>query len=339
MIDFRSDTVTQPCKNMRRLMSNAMVGDDVYGDDPTVNELEQYSSKKHGFEASLFVSSGTQANLLAILAHCDRGDEYLCGQDAHNYKYEAGGAAVLGSVQPQPIENLPDGRICLDKVAAAIKPNDFHFARTKMLSLENTIGGQVLGLDYLKDARALTKKYALKQHLDGARVYNAAIALGVDVKEISQYFDSMTVCLSKGLGAPVGSLLMGDFEFIEKARRLRKMLGGGMRQAGILAAAGIYALKNNVNRLAEDHDNARYLAQRVNELPGFDSSSYDVQTNLVFLNVDESVNMQAFAEVMFSNGINVTPGYQGMRLVTHSGVNKDKIDVFIDTAKSYFKID
>ncbi|KZN61054.1 hypothetical protein N473_22190 [Pseudoalteromonas luteoviolacea CPMOR-1] len=339
MIDFRSDTVTLPCKDMRRLMSNAMVGDDVYGDDPTVNELEQYSSVKHGFEASLFVSSGTQANLLAILAHCERGDEYICGQNAHNYKYEAGGAAVLGSVQPQPIENLPDGRICLDKVAAAIKPNDFHFARTKMLSLENTIGGKVLDLGYLKEARACTKKYALKLHLDGARVYNAAIALGVDVKEISQYFDSMTVCLSKGLGAPVGSLLMGDREFIEKARRLRKMLGGGMRQAGILAAAGIYALKNNVDRLAEDHDNARYLAQRLNELPGFDSSSYDVQTNLVFLNVDESIDMQAFSEVMFSKGINLRAGYQGMRLVTHLGINKDKIDVFIETAKSYFNID
>ncbi|MDK1287762.1 low-specificity L-threonine aldolase [Pseudoalteromonas umbrosa] len=338
MIDLRSDTVTQPCKNMRRLMSNAMVGDDVYGDDPTVNELEQYSSVKHGFEASLFVSSGTQANLLAILAHCDRGDEYVCGQNAHNYKYEAGGAAVLGSVQPQPIENLPDGSICLDKVVAAIKPDNFHFARTKMLSLENTIGGKVLSLDYLKEARAITKKYALKLHLDGARVYNAAVALNVDVKEISQHFDSMTVCLSKGLGAPVGSLLMGERDFIEKARRLRKMLGGGMRQAGILAAAGIYVLKNNVDRLAEDHENARYLAQRINELPGFDSTGYEVDTNLVFLDVDSSVDIQAFTEVMFSKGINITPGYQGMRFVTHSGINKEKIDVFIDAAKTYLLV-
>ncbi|KZN46138.1 low-specificity L-threonine aldolase [Pseudoalteromonas luteoviolacea] len=337
MIDLRSDTVTQPCKDMRRLMSNAMVGDDVYGDDPTVNELEQYSCVKHGFEASLFVSSGTQANLLAILAHCDRGDEYVCGQNAHNYKYEAGGAAVLGSVQPQPIENLPDGSICLDKVVAAIKPDNFHFAKTKMLSLENTIGGKILSLDYLKKARTLTKKYALKLHLDGARVYNAAVALDVDVKEISQHFDSMTVCLSKGLGAPVGSLLMGDNEFIEKARRLRKMLGGGMRQAGILAAAGIYALKNNVDRLAEDHENARYLAKRINELPGFDSTGYEVQTNLVFLDVDSSVDMQAFTEMMFSKGINITPGYQGMRFVTHSGISKDKIDVFIDAAKTYLR--
>ncbi|MDK2597264.1 low-specificity L-threonine aldolase [Pseudoalteromonas obscura] len=334
MIDFRSDTVTQPCKNMRRLMSNAMVGDDVYGDDPTVNELEHYSSVKHGFDASIFVTSGTQANLLAILAHCERGDEYICGQGAHNYKYEAGGAAVLGSVQPQPLENLPNGEICLEKVVAAIKPNDFHFARTKMLSLENTIGGKVLSLAYLSEARSLTKKYGLQHHLDGARVYNAAVALGVDIKEISQHFDSMTVCLSKGLGAPVGSLLMGSFEFIEKARRLRKMLGGGMRQAGILAAGGLYALKNNVERLEQDHEHARYLASRINELPGFDSTPYEVQTNLVFLNVDSSIDIQAFTKAMYDKGINMTPGYQGMRLVTHSGIDKSDIDNFIDVAKA-----
>ncbi|KZN48912.1 low-specificity L-threonine aldolase [Pseudoalteromonas luteoviolacea] len=336
MIDLRSDTVTQPCKNMRRLMSNAMVGDDVYGDDPTVNELEHYSAAIHGFDAALFVTSGTQANLLAIMAHCERGDEYICGQSAHNYRYEAGGAAVLGSVQPQPIENEPDGRICLEKVQAAIKPNDFHFAKTKMLSLENTIGGKVLDLDYLEAARAFTKKYALKLHLDGARVYNAKVALGVDIKEISKHFDSMTVCLSKGLGAPVGSLLLGDEELIAKARRIRKMLGGGMRQAGILAAAGLYALKNNVERLAEDHANAKYLAQRVNELPGFDSSAYQVQTNLVFLDVNEDLKINDFAKTMFKQDINITPGYQGMRLVTHSGVCRNDIDVFIDKAKEYF---
>ncbi|TQF67545.1 low-specificity L-threonine aldolase [Pseudoalteromonas luteoviolacea] len=336
MIDLRSDTVTLPCKNMRRLMSNAMVGDDVYGDDPTVNELEHYSAAIHGFDASLFVTSGTQANLLAIMAHCDRGEEYICGQNAHNYRYEAGGAAVLGSVQPQPIENEADGTICLDKIRAAIKPNNFHFAKTKMLSLENTIGGKVLGLDYLKSARTLTKKFGLKLHLDGARVYNAKVALDVEITEISKQFDSMTVCLSKGLGAPVGSILLGDEEFIEKARRIRKMLGGGMRQAGILAAAGLYALKNNVERLAEDHANASYLAQRVNELPGFDSSKYQVQTNLVFLDVSKEVDIASFSKAMYEQGINITPGYQGMRLVTHSGISRDDIDVFIDKAKVYF---
>ncbi|MCF2856138.1 low-specificity L-threonine aldolase [Pseudoalteromonas sp. SMS1] len=337
MIDLRSDTVTQPCKDMRRLMSNAMVGDDVYGDDPTVNELERYSATTHGFDASLFVTSGTQANLLAIMAHCERGEEYICGQSAHNYRYEAGGAAVLGSVQPQPIENEADGSICLDKVRSVIKPNDFHFAKTKMLSLENTIGGKVLALDYLSSARALTKKYGLKLHLDGARVYNAKVALNVDIQDISKHFDSMTICLSKGLGAPVGSLLLGDVELIDKARRIRKMLGGGMRQAGILAAAGLYALKNNVERLAEDHDNAAYLAQRVNELPGFDSSAYQVQTNLVFLDVNQEIDMMQFSKAMFDQGINITPGYQGMRLVTHSGIKRADIDTFIDKAKQYFR--
>ncbi|WP_241823435.1 low-specificity L-threonine aldolase, partial [Vibrio vulnificus] len=237
-MDFRSDTVTRPTPAMREAMANAIVGDDVYGDDPTVNELEAFAAKEAGFEAALFTTSGTQANLLGLMAHCERGDEYLCGQQAHNYRYEAGGAAVLGSIQPQPVENNPDGTLPFDKLTAAIKPDDSHFARTKLLSLENTINGKVLPLSYLQEARAFVDKHNLKLHLDGARVYNAATALDVPVRDIAQYFDSMTICLSKGLGAPVGSLLLGSKEYIAKARRLRKMVGGGMRQAGILAAAG-----------------------------------------------------------------------------------------------------
>ncbi|MCF2906721.1 low-specificity L-threonine aldolase [Pseudoalteromonas sp. DL2-H2.2] len=334
MIDFRSDTVTKPCKPMLQAMVEAEVGDDVYGDDPTVNQLEQFAAQRHGFEAAVFVSSGTQANLLAILAHCERGDEYLCGQSAHNYRYEAGGAAVLGSVQPQPVENEPDGSLDLQKLATYIKPDDFHFARTKLLSLENTIGGKVLSLDYLAQARAFCCQHKLQLHLDGARVYNAAVALEVDIRAIAQHFDSMTICLSKGLGAPIGSLLLGSEALISKARRLRKMLGGGMRQAGILAAAGRYALENNVERLREDHDNARYLAERLNELPGFDTSAYPVQTNLVYVDVANQVDIHKVAKDLIEQGIQITPGYQGMRLVTHLGVSRADIDRLIQALNS-----
>jgi threonine aldolase len=335
MIDFRSDTVTQPCQEMRLLMSNAAVGDDVYGDDPTVNELEQWAAKRHGFEASLFVSSGTQANLLGILSHCERGDEYLCGQSAHNYRYEAGGAAVLGSVQPQPIENEPDGSLCFKKLAAAIKPDDSHFARTKLLSLENTIGGKVLSLQYLAQARKFTQENNLALHLDGARVYNAAVALNVDITEISKHFDSMTICLSKGLGAPIGSLLLGDEVFIKKARRLRKMLGGGMRQAGILAAAGLYALTHNVSRLAEDHDNAQYLAHQLNKLPGFSCDNYPVHTNIVMVDIDQSIYIKSISEQLKAQGIVITPGYQGMRFVTHKDVTRQDIDTLLAALNTY----
>ncbi|WP_125557252.1 low-specificity L-threonine aldolase [Pseudoalteromonas rubra] len=334
MIDFRSDTVTKPCKSMLQAMVEAEVGDDVYGDDPTVNYLEQFAAQRHGFEAAVFVSSGTQANLLAILAYCERGDEYLCGQSAHNYRYEAGGAAVLGSVQPQPVENEPDGSLDLQKLATYIKPDDFHFARTRLLSLENTIGGKVLSLDYLAQARAFCDQHSLQLHLDGARVYNAAVALEVDIRAIAAHFDSMTICLSKGLGAPIGSLLLGSKALINKARRLRKMLGGGMRQAGILAAAGQYALENNVERLREDHDNARYLAQRLNEVKGFDASAYPVQTNLVYVDVGTEVDIQLMAKNLLEQGIQITPGYQGMRLVTHLGVSRSDIDTLINALKA-----
>ncbi|QPB85352.1 low-specificity L-threonine aldolase [Pseudoalteromonas rubra] len=334
MIDFRSDTVTKPCKSMLQAMVEAEVGDDVYGDDPTVNYLEQFAAQRHGFEAAVFVSSGTQANLLAILAHCERGDEYLCGQSAHNYRYEAGGAAVLGSVQPQPVENEPDGSLDLQKLATYIKPDDFHFARTRLLSLENTIGGKVLSLDYLAQAREFCDQHSLQLHLDGARVYNAAVALEVDIRAIAAHFDSMTICLSKGLGAPIGSLLLGSKALINKARRLRKMLGGGMRQAGILAAAGQYALENNVERLREDHDNARYLAQRLNEVNGFDASAYPVQTNLVYVDVGREVDIQLMAKNLLEQGIQITPGYQGMRLVTHLGVSRSDIDTLINALKA-----
>ena len=328
MIDFRSDTVTRPTQAMRDAMANALVGDDVYGDDPTVNDLEQWAAERHGFESALFCSSGTQANLLSLMAHCERGDEYLCGQQAHNYMFEGGGAAVLGSIQPQPIENEKDGTIPFTKLAAAIKPDDAHFARTRLLSLENTINGKVLPLSYMAEAREFVNQHNLKLHLDGARVYNAAVALGVDIKEISQYFDSMTVCLSKGLGAPIGSLVLGDKAFISRVRRWRKVLGGGMRQAGILAAAAKIALTEHVARLADDHANAKTLAEGLNRVPGFKVNTDVVQTNIVFAKVDAAIDQQALAAKLKEKDIIITPG-NPMRLVTHIDISGDDIDTFL----------
>lgn len=333
MIDFRSDTVTKPDQAMRDAMANAPVGDDVYGDDPSVNALERWAAERHGFDAALFTTSGTQANLLALMSHCERGDEYLCGQQAHNYKYEAGGAAVLGSIQPQPIENAPDGTLPFEKLAAAIKPNDFHFARTKLLSLENTIGGRVLPLSYLAEARMFCNKHQLSLHLDGARVYNAAVALDVDITAISCHFDSMTVCLSKGLGAPVGSLLLGSKAFIEKARRLRKMLGGGMRQAGILAVAGQKALEENVERLAEDHANAHYLANKINEIEGFSTHNYDVKTNIVYVDIADNIDRVRLNMRLMDNGFRVSLNGAPARFVTHKDVSRQDIDALINAMK------
>jgi len=260
-IDLRSDTVTRPTPAMRRAMAAAEVGDDVYGDDPTVNRLEATAAERLGFEAALFTCSGTQANLVSIMTHCARGEEYIVGQQAHTYKYEGGGAAVLGSIQPQPLDFEADGTLDLERVARAIKPADFHFARTRLLCLENTQGGKVLPLDYLKRAGEFARARKLRLHLDGARIFNAAVQLGMDVRELTAPFDSVSVCLSKGLGAPVGSMVCGGREFIGEARRWRKVCGGGMRQAGILAAAGLYALDHHVDRLADDHHNAGLLAR------------------------------------------------------------------------------
>lgn len=333
MIDFRSDTVTRPTQAMREAMANAPVGDDVYGDDPTINELETWAAERHGFEAALFTSSGTQANLLGLMAHCERGDEYLCGQQAHNYKYEAGGAAVLGSIQPQPIENNPDGSLCFQKLEAAIKPDDFHFARTKLLSLENTINGKVLPLSYLAQAREFVNKHNLQLHLDGARVYNAAVALDVDIKEIAQHFDSMTICLSKGLAAPVGSLLLGPKEYIQKARRIRKMLGGGMRQAGILGAAAKLALTEQVPQLAIDHSNAKYLAEQLNTVTGFSVNIEHIQTNIVFARLDSQIDIHDIVQKANQHDILLSAG-NPIRFVTHKDVSKEDIDTLIEFLKS-----
>ncbi len=333
MIDFRSDTVTQPTAAMRRAMADAQVGDDVYGDDPSVNRLEAMAAERFGFDGALFTSSGTQANLLALMSHCDRGDEYLCGQQAHNYKFEGGGAAVLGSIQPQPLTNQPDGSILLSDIEAAIKPDDFHFARTRLLSLENTIGGKVLPQSYLAEAQALAFNKRLKIHLDGARIANAAVAQNLDIADITQYFDSVSICLSKGLCAPVGSLLLGDERLINKARRWRKMLGGGMRQAGILAVAGEIALNEQVSRLAVDHKNARYLAEQLSSLDEFEVDLGEVQTNMLFARVAEGVAIDKLAASLKASGILISPG-KTLRLVTHADISREDIDLFIDKLKS-----
>lgn len=325
VIDLRSDTVTQPSTAMLDAMTSAATGDDVYGEDPTVIRLETELAKRLGFAAALFVPTGTMSNLLGLMAHCERGDEYIVGQQAHTYKYEGGGAAVLGSIQPQPLEVQADGSLDLDQVAAAIKPDDFHFARTRLLALENTMQGKVLPLEYLARARRFTQDNGLQLHLDGARLYNASVKLGVDAREITQYFDSVSVCLSKGLGAPVGSVLCGSVELIGKARRLRKMVGGGMRQAGLLAAAGLYALEHNVERLADDHANAAFLAEG---LLGAGFTVEPVQTNMVYVQVgDQAEAIKAFAA---ERGIKLSAAAR-LRMVTHMDVNRSQIEQVIAT--------
>ncbi|WP_350600019.1 low-specificity L-threonine aldolase [Pseudomonas sp. 65/3-MNA-CIBAN-0223] len=323
VIDLRSDTVTQPTAAMLEAMTRAATGDDVYGEDPTVNQLETELARRLGFAAALFVPTGTMSNLLGLLAHCERGDEYIVGQQAHTYKYEGGGAAVLGSIQPQPLEVQADGSLDLADVAAAIKPDDFHFARTRLLALENTMQGKVLPLEYLARARAFTREHGLALHLDGARLYNAAVKLGVDAQEITRHFDSVSVCLSKGLGAPVGSVLCGSVELIGKARRLRKMVGGGMRQAGLLAAAGLYALDNNVQRLADDHANAQWLAD------GLVKAGYavePVQTNMVYVQMGDRA--EAFKAFAAERGIRLSAAGR-LRMVTHMDVDRAGIEQVI----------
>lgn len=319
--DFRSDTVTRPSEAMRAAMARAEVGDDVYGDDPTVNRLEELGAAMLGKEAALFASSGTQTNLLALLTHCGRGDEYIVGQDAHTYKYEGGGAAVFGSIVPQPIELEADGSLDLAKVAAKIKPDDFHHARSRLLCLENTQGGKVLSLEYQREAAAFAKRRGLALHLDGARVYNAAVKLGVAASEIVANYDSLSVCLSKGLGAPVGSLLCGPAAFIKEARRWRKVLGGGMRQAGIIAAGAIFALEHNVERLAEDHANAAFIASELAGQPGLEILPRSGETNMVFLRLHRAAPAE-LAAALKTEGILVTPG-NPLRIVTHIDVSRE----------------
>lgn len=334
MIDLRSDTVTRPTAAMRQRMAAAEVGDDVFGDDPTVNALQERLAEMTGHEAGLFFSSGTQSNLAALMAHCARGEEFIIGALGHSYKYEAGGAAVLGSLWPHPLEYEADGSLDLKKVAAAIKPDDAHFAKTRLLVLENTQNGRVLPLSYIEEAARFAKDKGLLFHLDGARVFNAAVKLKVPVKDIARHFDSVSLCLSKGLGSPVGSVLVGKKDFIHRAHRIRKMLGGGMRQAGVLAAACLYAVENHVERLAEDHANAKTLAEGLVGLPGLTLDPKLVQTNMIFGAVDLA-RIGALAEHLKGQGIIILPN-PALRLVTHLDVSKDDVQKTISAFKTFF---
>jgi threonine aldolase len=332
-IDLRSDTVTQPSAAMRAAMAAAPVGDDVYADDPTVNRLQDYAAELFGFEAGLFAPSGTQTNLIALMNHCGRGDEYLVGQEAHTYKYEGGGAAVLGSIQPQPIANQPDGSIALSDIAAYIKPDDMHFARTRLLALENTIGGRVLPQDYVLAATALAHDKGLATHLDGARICNAAVKNGISLRAAVAGFDTVSVCLSKGLGAPVGSVLLGPKAFIEQGKRWRKMLGGGMRQAGVIAAAARYALEHNVERLAEDHRNAADLSAGLAQIEQLRVTT--PQTNIFYVEIPEAA-VAALREHLVKAGIRASIGPH-TRLVTHLDVSREDVQKTIAVFKDFFK--
>ncbi len=331
VVDLRSDTVTRPTAAMREAIARAEVGDDVFGDDPTVNALQERIAAMLGKEAALFVSSGTQSNLCALMSHCQRGDEALVGQMAHMYRYEAGGMAVLGSVQPQPLPQRDDGTLALADIEAAIKPDDEHFATTRLLCLENTWNGKVLSGAYIEAATALARRRGLATHLDGARLFNAAVAGGQPVGDIARHFDSVSVCFSKGLGAPAGSALCGSKELVARARRVRKMLGGGMRQVGLLAAAAMHALDHHVERLAVDHANARRLAQGLAALSGI--KVVEPQTNIVFATVEGGRNAELLAHLE-RQGVLAT-GLIGLRFVTHLDVDAAGIDRAIAAVRDF----
>ena len=343
-IDLRSDTVTQPSPAMREAMMAAPLGDDVFGDDPTVNALQEKIAALLGFEAALFVPTGTQSNFCAILSHCQRGDEYIVGQMAHAYRWEGGGAAVFGSVQPQPLEHQADGTLALADIEAAIKPDDAHFARTRMLALENTWGGKLLPFEYVKAATDLAKSKGLTRHLDGARLFNAAVAQAAangtdpydEARQIAQCFDSVSVCFSKGLGAPVGSALCGSRDFIARAHRIRKMAGGGMRQAGVLAAAAAYALDHNVTRLARDHALAQRLAQG---LAGIADLVVEApHTNILFVDLVGATKLRSTELMVYlkARGVRVTGLYR-LRFVTHMDVDEQGVDCAAAAVREFFK--
>ncbi|MET3914272.1 threonine aldolase [Variovorax sp. OAS795] len=344
LVDLRSDTVTQPTAAMREAMMAAPLGDDVFGTDPSVNGLQEKIAALLGFEAALFVPTGTQSNLCAILSHCGRGDEYIVGQQAHCYRWEGGGAAVFGSVQPQPLDHAPDGTLPLAQIDAAIKPDDAHFARTRLLALENTLGGKLLPFEYVQAATDLAKRKGLQRHLDGARLFNAATAqaaldkrsdIRAEARRIAQCFDSVSVCFSKGLGAPIGSALVGSREFIARAHRIRKMAGGGMRQAGLLAAGASHALEHHVDRLADDHALARRLAEGLEGIEGLKVEA--PHTNIVFVDLTGAAQARSAELLAHLNqqGILATGLYR-LRFVTHLDVDAAGVDRAVAAIRGFF---
>jgi threonine aldolase len=341
-VDLRSDTVTRPTPGMRAAMFDAPLGDDVFGDDPSVNALQDKVAALLGFEAALFVPTGTQSNLCAILSHCQRGDEYIVGQMQHCYRWEGGGAAVFGSVQPQPLAHQADGTLALADIEAAIKPDDPHFARTRLLALENTLGGKLIPLAYLEQATALARQRGLATHLDGARLFNAAVAQAAgrpplaEARKIAGLFDTVSVCFSKGLGTPAGSALCGSRELIARARRVRKMAGGAMRQAGLFAAAASYALEYHVERLAEDHALAKRLAEGLADIGALQVEP--TQTNIVFVDLVGAARerSQALLEHLKAQGVLATGLYR-LRFVTHLDVDAAGIDRAVAAVRGFFK--
>ena len=348
VVDLRSDTVTRPTPGMRDAMHVAPLGDDVFGDDPSVNALQDKLAAMLGFEAALFMATGTQSNLCAILSHCQRGDEYIVGQFQHTYRWEGGGAAVFGSVQPQPLEHQSDGSLALADIEAAIKPDDAHYAVTRLLALENTLGGKLVPFSYLQQATALASSRGLARHLDGARLFNAATAqaaqTGADVRtearRIAQCFDSVSVCLSKGLGAPVGSVLCGSSVLIRRALRIRKMAGGGMRQAGVLAAAGSYALDHHVDRLRDDHALASHLAAGLQTISGLVVEQ--PHSNIVFVNLVGAMRERASGLLPYLKGHDVltshaeSSGVYRLRFVTHLDVDRVGVDRVVALMREFF---
>lgn len=344
-IDLRSDTVTRPTEGMRQAMAAAVVGDDVYGEDPSVNHLQEMMAERVGMTAGLFVASGTMGNIVAILTHAGRGDEMILGSMAHTFLYEGGGAAGLGGVHPSVVANAEDGTLPLNEVRSAIRSDNVHFPRSRLLCLENThnrCGGTILPDGYTKEVCEMAHAKGMSVHLDGARLFNAAVASGTSPAELAHGVDSVMICLSKGLGAPVGSVLCGTRAFIDNALRVRKMVGGGMRQAGIIAAAGIYALEHHVERLLDDHENAKRLATGLDAIPGLRVLARP-QTNLVYFEINpaqtgnESIDADALSKRLKSSGVLANPlgsnRYQ-MRMVTHIDVSSEDIDRALEVVRS-----
>lgn len=335
IIDLRSDTMTKPTDAMRRAMAEAQVGDDVFGEDPTINRLEEMAAERLGKQAALFVSSGTMGNLVSQLAHCGRGDEIILGSHAHTFFYEQGGSAAVGSIHPRTVPNRPDGKLALEDIEMAIRGDNIHFPRTRLILLENThniCSGCPLEIDYMKAVGEIARRHKLKIHVDGARFFNAAVALDVDPGDLAADADSVSFCLSKGLAAPVGSVVCGTQDFIDEARRARKVLGGGMRQAGILAAAGIVALNEMVPRLAEDHANAKKLAIGLADTPGLFIDPDRIHTNIIFFEVRHAdITPEQFVQRIEDEGVRMLPvGGQRIRAVTHYHITSEDIDRALD---------
>lgn len=342
IIDLRSDTITQPTPSMRQAMAEAQVGDDVFGEDPTVNRIEEIAAERLDKEAALFVASGTMANLVSQLTHCGRGDEIILGDQSHIFFYEQGGSAALGGIHPRTVPNQPDGKLAFHDIEAAIRTDNIHFPRTRLIVLENThnrCSGSPIDADYMHSVGEIAKRHGLKVHVDGARLFNAAVSLGVKPQKLVAEADSVSICLSKGLAAPVGSIVSGTKDFIAEARRVRKVLGGGMRQAGVLAAAGIVALTEMVDRLEDDHVNARRLAEGLAGINGLSIDPDGVKTNIMYFEVSRSdLTSQVLAERLDSQGIRLLPtGPSQLRAVTNYHVTSNDIDYALDVFSRVLK--